>query len=323
MFKIGYRTIKTAIGTPIAIYLAQLIGLQSFASAGIITILCIQRTKKRSFRAAGERFFACSLAMIYSFAFFELLGYTPPVIGLMLLFFIPTTVALNISGGIVTSSVIILHLYGSNSITLSSLLNEFMLVVIGITVAFLVNFYMPSMEQELEKYRKEIEKLYSIILKELSGYLITGKSAWSGKEIIEAENLVRKAVYHAALEEENHKIVDDASYYHYFKLREKQLSILKRILPLAAKMDLSEDEVSHELGEYIGFLSDHVHPRNTADEYIEMLEELVEEVKRKDIPNSFDDFEKRAALFQLIKELKDYLIIKSTVKPLPSSKSNK
>ena len=240
-----------------------------------------------------------------------------------MLFFIPTTVALNISGGIVTSSVIILHLYGSSSITLSSLLNEFLLVVIGITVAFLVNFYMPSMERELEKYRKEIEKLYSIILKELSGYLKTGTSAWSGKEIIDAENLVRKAVYQAALEEENHKKVDDASYYHYFKLREKQLSILKRILPLAAKMDLSEDEVSHELGEYIGFLSDHVHHHNTADEYIDMLEDVVEEVKKKEIPSSFDDFEKRAALFQLIKELKDYLIIKSTVKPLPNKKTKK
>lgn len=53
MFKIGYRTIKTALGTALAIYISQLLHLQNFASAGIITILCIQITQKRSLQAMG------------------------------------------------------------------------------------------------------------------------------------------------------------------------------------------------------------------------------------------------------------------------------
>ncbi|MBQ9999250.1 aromatic acid exporter family protein, partial [Bacillus subtilis] len=51
MFKIGYRTIKTALGTALAIYISQLLHLQNYASAGIITILCIQITQKRSLQA--------------------------------------------------------------------------------------------------------------------------------------------------------------------------------------------------------------------------------------------------------------------------------
>lgn len=31
MFKIGYRTLKTALGTAIAIYIAQLLGLQNYS----------------------------------------------------------------------------------------------------------------------------------------------------------------------------------------------------------------------------------------------------------------------------------------------------
>lgn len=46
MVKIGYRTAKTAIGTALSIFIAQLAGLNNFASAGIITILCVQVTKK-------------------------------------------------------------------------------------------------------------------------------------------------------------------------------------------------------------------------------------------------------------------------------------
>ena len=49
-FSIGYRTIKTAVGTAIAIFIAQQFGLDNFASAGILTILCIQVTKKRIFK---------------------------------------------------------------------------------------------------------------------------------------------------------------------------------------------------------------------------------------------------------------------------------
>ncbi|WP_372869535.1 aromatic acid exporter family protein, partial [Planomicrobium okeanokoites] len=55
---IGYRTLKTAVGVIIAISLAQLLQLEFFVSAGILTILCIQPTKKRSIRAALSRFIA-------------------------------------------------------------------------------------------------------------------------------------------------------------------------------------------------------------------------------------------------------------------------
>lgn len=45
-FHIGYRTIKTAVGAMISILLAQYLGLENFASSGILTILCIKATKK-------------------------------------------------------------------------------------------------------------------------------------------------------------------------------------------------------------------------------------------------------------------------------------
>lgn len=69
MFKIGYRTLKTALGTASAIYIAQLLGLHNFVSTGIITILCIQVTKKRSLQASWARFAACILAIVFSYAF--------------------------------------------------------------------------------------------------------------------------------------------------------------------------------------------------------------------------------------------------------------
>ena len=83
MFKIGYRTAKTALGTTLAIMLAQFLGLDNYTSAGIITILCIQVTKKKSLKSSWARFLACLIAMIFSFVFFEGIAYHPLVIGLL------------------------------------------------------------------------------------------------------------------------------------------------------------------------------------------------------------------------------------------------
>ena len=166
MFKIGYRTVKTAIGVTLAISIAQLIGLNSFPSAGIITILCIQVTKKKSLYAAFCRFVACIIAMIYSTIFFEGIAFNPIVIGLMLLVFIPTVVKLNVQEGIVTSSVIILHIYSAGHVTPKLLLNETGLLIIGITVALIMNLYMPSKEKEMKHFQESIERDFKVNKKE-------------------------------------------------------------------------------------------------------------------------------------------------------------
>src|SRR5690625_3803283 len=98
---IGYRTIKTAIGTPLAISLAQFIGLTNFISAVLLTILSIHPSRNRSVKSAWERFFSCILRMIFSVILFEISGYHPYTIGILLVLFIPVTVFFKITEGIV------------------------------------------------------------------------------------------------------------------------------------------------------------------------------------------------------------------------------
>lgn len=56
MFKIGYRTVKTALGTGAAVFIAQLLGLEFYSSAGILVILCVQNTKRKSVQVSLHRF---------------------------------------------------------------------------------------------------------------------------------------------------------------------------------------------------------------------------------------------------------------------------
>ncbi|MCL6570958.1 MAG: aromatic acid exporter family protein [Bacillus sp. (in: Bacteria)] len=317
-FRIGYRTFKTAVGTAISILIAQQLGLDNFASAGILTILCIKVTKRRSFRAAWDRFLACVLAMAFSAVFFEVIAYHPIVIGVMLFLFIPTVVMLKAPDGIVTSSVIIFHIYMAQEISMALLLNELGVIIVGIGVALIINLYMPSVEKKLKDYQWRLEENFKIILCEIVRYLRTGDSLWDGKEITECDQLIGEAKALAMQDVENHVLKEENIYFHYFKMREKQFEIIQRVLPIVTSLTHIVKQ-GHMVAEFLEVLSENINPGNTAYIYIEKLREMKKEFEEMELPKTREEFETRAALLQLVNEMNDYLIIKSSFKGIKTS----
>ncbi|AZV63627.1 aromatic acid exporter family protein [Peribacillus frigoritolerans] len=322
MFKIGYRTIKTALGATLAIIIAQMLNLEYFSAAGIIAILCIQVTKKKSVYASWHRFLACLIAMAYASLLFQFIAFHPLIIGLILLIFIPTTVALKINEGIVTSSVIIMHLYGSGNITFSLLINETILIAVGVGVALVMNLYMPSVDDKLLAYQKNIETNFSAILMGIVRYLRDNDHTWDGKEITETANLLNQAKSLAFRDVENHFLREEDLYYHYFKMREKQFEIIERILPLVTNIPLVVKQ-SGIVADFIEDLAENVHPQNTAILYLKKLEEMEIHFRGMALPQTRDEFESRAALLQLMKEMERYLLLKHSFKGLPKLTGNR
>lgn len=321
-FKIGYRTIKTALGAASSIMIAQAFGLSSFTSAGILTILCIQVTKKKSVRASWERFLACIVAMIFSIVIFEGIAFHPTVIGLLLLLFIPTAVMLGASDGIVSSTVIILHLYAAGHITKSLLLNELGIIIIGIGVALLMNLYMPSLENRLIDYQRKIEENFKAIFEEIILYLKNNKTDWDGHEIPETATLIDEAKTLAFREVENHFLRNENVYYHYFKMREKQFEIIERVLPLVSSITLTVEQ-GEMIAEFIEELSNNIHPGNTAEIFIEKLEKMRLEFQKMELPRTREEFETRASLLHFTKEMEQYLSIKKNFVGMIKPKVNK
>ncbi|MFT4415667.1 aromatic acid exporter family protein [Fredinandcohnia humi] len=313
MFKIGYRTLKTALGTTISISLAKLFELDSFASAGILTILCIKVTRKKSLQSSWERFVACVIGILFSSIFFEGIGYHPISIGILLIFFIPTLVAVRAKDGIVTSTVIILHIFSAGNVTIALIINELGLIIIGIGVALLANLYMPSVDKQLKAYQQEIEEKFGNILTEMVHYLRTGESIWEGKEITDLAELLKKAKSIALRDVENNILRDDNQYYTYFNMREKQFEILQRMLPIITSITHSVDQ-GKMVANFLEEVSQSIHPGNTARKFLHKLEEMRKEFREMPLPKTREEFETRAALFQFIKEMEEYLIIKSLFK---------
>ncbi len=317
---IGYRTLKTAVGVIIAISLAQLLQLEFFVSAGILTILCIQPTKKRSIRAALSRFIASLIAIGYASIFLEGIAYHPVVVGLMILLFIPVLVSLRFADGFVSSSVIIFHIYSVGNLTGSLILNEILLMVVGFGTALLVNMYMPSIEKKLDDYRYQTEVLYAKILHEMAGYLKDGKSDWDGKELMQTEELLKKAKALAYQDVENHVTRLENKYYRYFDMRQDQFEIIERILPKISTLPVL---VKHAqlIADFLNDLADHVHAGNTAYHYLDKLEVVKKEFSQLPLPESHEEFQSMAALYQVIEELDAYLEIKQSYRGFTNKKT--
>lgn len=311
--KIGYRTIKTAIGTPLAISLAQLAGVTNIVSAGILTILCIQPSRKKSFESAWHRFLASLLAIVFSIVFFELVGYTPFGMFVLLMLFIPTTVFLKIEKGIMTSTVITINLYVLGSIEFVFIKEQIILIFIGIGVGLLMNLYMPSADDKLKKEQLKLEENFQTILKEMAIYIREGNMDWDGKEFSETEDILKNAMKLVELDRENHLLTDKDSYYNYFNMRNSQFELLEKMLPLVTRIP-EKDEVTSIVANFLEDLSESVHPGNTAILFLDELKELREKFHKSPLPQTHDEFESRASLYQLLYELEAYLNLKNRFK---------
>ncbi|MGO3183876.1 MAG: aromatic acid exporter family protein [Aequorivita sp.] len=307
--KVGYRTIKTAVATPLSMFIAQSLGVNNVATAGILTMLCIQPSRRRSFETASDRFLACLLAIGFSAVFFEVFGYSAVVLSVLLMVFIPTTLFFKIESGILTSTVITLNIYLFENFNLSFVSNQLYLIVIGIGTGFLINLYMPSLEKKLDQLRKSVEVRFLIILRQIAKILRHGETVWLRSEIAELEDLLEEATDLAKRDKENRLYGNDHSYSDYFQMRQYQFELMQRMLILIDKLP-RKAEISIEVASFIEELSEKIDTDDTASFYLEKLQVLEESFKETELPKSYQAFETKSIILQLLQEFEHFLSVK-------------
>lgn len=312
MIGLGYRTIKTAVGAGLAIWIASLMDLEFATFAAIIVIMCIEKTKKKTLITIKVKFFASLLALIIGTFLFEVLGYNPIVFSLFILLFVPILVKAHIQGGFVTSMVVVLHVYTVKDASWAILQNELYIIFIGMGIALLVNSFMPNLKRDIEIFKKEIEQKFEIILFEFSAHLRDSMRNWDGKEILEVEDLINQSKSIAIQDVENHLLRKQNKDYYYLEMREDQLELLKHMVKIVAifsssSLDIKQKEMS---AEFLENLSRNVHSGDTTDISLNELEELITLIGKMELPKTREEFEVRANLFYLTFELKNYLNIK-------------
>ncbi|MDB8553010.1 aromatic acid exporter family protein [Turicibacter sanguinis] len=308
--KIGMRTIKTAVGATIAIILANLFGLKYALSAGVITILSVQNTKRKSVEIAWSRFNSTCLALMISGILFSLIGFNAFAFGLYLLIFIPLAVSYKLSDGIVMSSVLVTHLLGEGYISLSLIANEFFLVIIGAGIAILFNLYMPKMQPRIKEDQVKIEEQFRIVLLCLAGTTSSQSVAIDEEFLFQTlEEMLLKARDRAMLHKENY-LLDEMTYYvQYMDMRFMQYQVLLSMRQTLGKvvMTVEQSSLIADLTEHIAF---NLHEYNPAEDLIQMTQDVLTQCRNQELPKTREEFENRALLFQYLNDLQYLLEIK-------------
>ncbi len=97
-------------------------------------------------------------------AIFSLLGEFPILYGIIVLLFIPLTVVLKVQEGVVRILVVLLMFFNAKSIDAHLIVNEHLLLLIGLSIAFTMNLMMPSLDKQLDEYKCKLSNKLLIFL---------------------------------------------------------------------------------------------------------------------------------------------------------------
>jgi Predicted membrane protein len=311
---IGLRTLKTAIGAAIAIVISEALGLRYAVSAGVITVLSVQNTKKHSITLAFQRLGSTLLALLISAILFSIVGYNPVAFGMFLLIFIPLAVKFKMQDGIVVSSVLVTHLLVENSISFFWIKNELLLMTIGAGIAILLNTYMPKVEEKIKSDQKEIEGFMKEILISMAKSLRDQSVSISEEKLFnQLEEKLKEATERAYINLNNNILYEAKYYVKYMQMRTVQLQVLKYMRGHFTKFYIAYDQT-----ELVASFTERValalHEYNTAETLLQDLKEVLRVCSEQELPKSREEFENRAMLFQYLNDLEYMLEIKRDFK---------
>lgn len=308
-YKIGFRTVKTAVGMTLGVIICKLLGLDNYASSAILVVLCIKHTKMHSVQAILSRLVSCLLILFLGSAIFSLLGQHAFVLGLIVLLFIPLTVVLNVQEGVITSCVILLHVFNAKAINGHLILNEIMLLIVGLGIAFLMNLMMPSLDKKLNHFKQDIENQIT----EIFNIFSQACSMHNDHLNIKFDSLllnIKKAKSLAFRDVKNHFVRNENSFYHYFDMREEQVELLKRMTSLLERIN-TDDPILEKISQLMYEIGSNVNSNDYTALRLHSLYEIRLSLDDLPLPTNHKTLNSRAHIIQILNELEEYLNIKS------------
>ena len=306
---ISQRTIKLILATCLACLVASFLDLSSAVSARIIALLSLSDTRRSTLKLAHNRFFSMILALTIGVLAFQLLGFHLWSLGLYLALYIPIAYKMGLEIGITPSSVLVGHLLVQESISLTLLINEFLLFAIGTGFALLVNLYMPSREEEISHYYTLVEEKLKNILLRFNYYLSRGDGRNKAQLVDELDRLLEEALRLVYLDHSNHLFHQTDYHIHYFEMRQSQSRILRNMAQQINTCQLAASETLI-LAQLFSKIAGQLSQTNPASSLLDDIERFLEVFRNRSLPKTREEFETRATLLQLLREAKTFIQVK-------------
>lgn len=310
----GIRIIKTALATIAAIYTAVYLQLETPLGAGILAILGVEVSRMKGLKSALVRFVASVLGLFFGSLIFTVFGFHIWVLALFILITFSILSRFQLKDGVVTSAVIVFHLFNKQEVTVHIIGNEIMLLLAGLGWATIINMiYMPKDKHILESLKDKVERLFAVIFTEMAITLREPTHIWDGSELLEVHSVIEEGERRSVLNRDNRLWGQEQNWSTYFEMRRQQFESIQEMLEELAFVyeRLPQGELIAELLEQ---LSEYV----KSDVYLGSTEKSLSELnlifRAMELPKTREEFEVRAALLTLLHVLERYLAIAKRLK---------
>lgn len=304
-------SLKIAIGS-IAIILAETMHLNFATSSGIITLLSIVSTKWATVKLALNRVLSFVLTVVLSWITFTLIKNDWVAYSIFILLLVVICTIVQLQTTISVNAVIGTHFMATHNFTTASVFNELMLVLIGITVAIVLNLFHDNQNQKrlLKQDLLYIEQQMKEILISISLYLVEKEqheNVWH--DIIVLEEHLSQSIERAKQYQDNTFVSHPEYYIKYIDMRMTQCNILHD-LHFELNMIRTMPEQAKTVSEYVQYLSGLIAEHNVPDSQIERLHEIAEGFRSEDLPKTREEFEGRAMIYHIMIDLEEFLVAK-------------
>lgn len=311
--KVLLLSVKIGLGSSIAILIAQALHLEYAVSAGTVTLLTLMTTKWETIKLSVSRFITFAITILLGWVIFSYATYMWIAYGILLTMVVFIAEFFGLRATISVNSVVAAHLVSSQDLSLAAVRNEFLLVLIGVVIAIILNLFHSNIthQRQIIADMRDTENKLQAILIELAVYL-------SGKEMQEnvwdnicaLENQL-DSYTQSAREYQNNTFQSHPEYYiSYFEMRHKQCHILQNLHDEMRRI-LTIPKQAEVISEYLLYLADYVIETNSPHRQVERLNEIFEDMKNEELPKTREEFENRAILYHVLMDIQDFLMCKA------------
>lgn len=305
----GLKSLKIALAALLAIALAGKLGLQYATTAGIITVLSIQSTKLETLKTAGKRALAFLCALLFAGLCYLLMGYTLWAYAVYLFLFSMVCLVMNWPEAIAMDSVLISHFLSQESF-LPLLGNELLLFVIGTGFGIAVNLHLRSRKEAFTVLSDQVDRQIKDILGTMAERLAQAdRSGGEGSDFAALKEALRRAEECAVANYGNAPFSRDTYELEYVRMRQQQTGVLQAIQDNIQGITY----LPRQAGQVAALLEQirrEYHRYNNVEGLLGQLKELLADMQKQPLPESREEFEARAALFYLLKQLEELLMLK-------------
>ncbi len=305
------KVIKIAVGSSLAIIIAQLCNIQFASSAGIITLLSIQDTRKETFMLAFKRIISFLATLIICYIVFYGIHFHTWAFVLVLLGIGALGEVFDWQGALSVNAVIATHFLQNQTFTVDFILNETALLVIGVGIGIIMNLYIPTNVHLIKADIEQIELDMKSLFVEMAAYIRHLETDGVDKKCLEKlENHVDIALGRA-FANMNNTLYSHARYYiEYMEMRKNQCVTLQSIhYYLHSLTKVSEQAMI--IADFMEYISRTIYQHNNTDELQRQLQEIRTLMREQPLPVTREEFENRALLYVVLEDFYEFIDIKA------------